>query len=78
MMVYYDVNVHGDYDLLMYGCKYLIMQMMSYWWDRLYNDVNYIIMGCELCIVERLLEVHAFIEYCNHEDGNHDDGWIAQ
>jgi len=31
-----DVNVDGDYDLLMYGCKYLIMQMMSYWLDILY------------------------------------------
>ncbi len=35
-----------------------------------YNGVNYIMMmSFELCIVESLLEVHAFIEYSNHEDG---------
>jgi len=31
-------------------------------------------MSCELCIVKFLLEVYAFIEYCNHEDGSYEDG----
>jgi len=30
-------------------------------------------MSCELCIVESLVEVHAFTKYCNHSDGE----WIV-
>jgi hypothetical protein len=46
----------GEDDLLMYECKYLMMQKVGYWWDILYDGENYIILSCELCIVESLLE----------------------
>jgi len=54
----------------MYECKYLMMQKVGYWWDILYDGGNNIILSCELCIVESLLEnacIHSHVESFSEE-----------
>lgn len=54
----------------MYECNYLMMQKVGYWWDILYDGGNYIILSCELCIVEYLLEnpfIHSRFESFGEE-----------